>query len=131
MKKVDTSKLAALRKAKGKTQTDLGDALLINQGNYSRREKTGDFTEDEIKKLAKALGVKPEEFLSEGEATIDDLYKFLAENSIKQESMMRVILMTVGELLADKKGVPVGTFLEKLTEAVNAQSSQRIQKLQP
>lgn len=130
MIKVDPLKLARLRKAKGKTQSDIAEALKINQGGYSRKEKDGDFTEDEIKQIATLLGVKEEKIAVEGSVEIADLYKMLAESSIKQESLLKVILMSVGEILADKKGVPVGTFLEKLTEAVNSQSSQQIQKLQ-
>lgn len=128
MSTIDSDKLIAARKAKGKTQADIAKHLKMDQSAYSRKERTGELSLSEIDKISSYLKVDKEALASEG-VTISDLYKLLAEEAIKQDSMLRVILMAVGELLAEKKGVPVGTLLNNLTEAVNSQSLNRLEKL--
>jgi transcriptional regulator with XRE-family HTH domain len=130
MLKIDSRKLEDARKLKNVTQKELSKALDMDQGGFSRKAKAEEFSEKEIEKIAFHLKVKVEDIANNGGVSINDLYKFLAKNAIKQESMLRVLLMTVGELLADKKGVPTGTLLDKLTEAVNSQSEHQIEKLQ-
>jgi DNA-binding XRE family transcriptional regulator len=129
MIRIDPEKLLILRKGKGITQKEMAEWLNINQGGYSRKETLGDFTEDEINRISKKLHVKTEAFAQRGEYELKDIYQFLAENAIRQESIMKVVLTVVGELLAEKKGVPVGTLLSKLTEEVNLQSAKHLEKL--
>jgi transcriptional regulator with XRE-family HTH domain len=131
MIRIDPEKLLILRKGKGITQKEMAEWLNINQGGYSRKETVGDFTEDEINRISKKLHVKSEEFAQRGEYELKDIYQFLAENAIRQESIMRIVLTVVGELLAEKKGVPVGTLLNKLTEEVNHLSAKQLEKLKP
>ncbi len=103
MNKISPERLLEARKSKGKTQDELAKTLLIDQSAYSRKEKSGDFTDQEIEKLATSLSVAVKDILADDISALE-IYKAIVSSSIKQEASLSVHLMVVGELLAEKKG---------------------------
>lgn len=126
----NTTRLKELRKKKGVNQETLCEVLEISQSTYSAKEKTGDFTDEELKKIARVLNVNVEELESNSNnAHIGDVAQFLAEKAVQQESMLRVLLSAVGELLAEKEGITSEEMKARLIKAVNSQSLRTLDKL--
>lgn len=129
MNTVNQQALKSLRKLHNKTQEDLATELGISRQSYIAREKTGEFNAEEIEKLANFFDIKKEELYREKAVELNDLYQLIAENSIRQDSMLRALLSAVSELVAQKRGITVDEMNRRILKSVNSQSTQRLDQL--
>lgn len=65
MKELDGNKIKKIRQDKNLTQHDVAEKMKLYDKTYARKEKTGDFNEDERKKLIEILRIRIDEIGAE------------------------------------------------------------------
>lgn len=125
MFRVDPIKLEEARNGKGKSQGDLGKTIGISQGAYSTREKTGTFSEEEVIKICKYLGIKKEQI----QLNVVNDFSYLINKAIQTESALKVILSTQAEILAKLTNGNVTKIRIDLESVVDNLSKQALEQL--
>jgi transcriptional regulator with XRE-family HTH domain len=127
--------IKARRDLKGIKQSDVASHLGMPLSTYSAKERKGDFTEKEIAKVEKFVGFEKGslmKFANQKEMDISDSIGFAVRKIIQLESMQRVLLKAVAELLASersratKRPVKVSAILMEMTNSVEAESAETV-----
>lgn len=122
---IDLTKIIALREHLKKTQEEAGKAIGLGRTTYIAREKTGNFSKEEIDRLAVFFGVKSEELYKQNGTPIhiEDSINRLTEIAIRTESLQRAIVVGLAKLIALQTGMDAAKILEDLTAVANQESS--------
>jgi len=93
------------RKLKPLTQADLADKLGIKRSTYADQEKSGNFSDAEIAKAEKILGIPQGTLIKDLGLTpktvkIEDVAATLLQNDIEKIALSRTILAVLAEMNA-------------------------------
>lgn len=122
-------KIRRLRKEKNINQEDLGEAIGLKLTTYAAREKKGIFSEGELAKILKKIGVTREVFDKyqiPGKALME---VSVPENLLVIDAKMDVALSALAELLAKANGQSVTGASNDLLKAVKERYDQKTAEL--
>lgn len=121
-------KIKALREAKGVTLKIMGDIFKVGITTYSARETRGDFSEDDMTKILKKLGISRDEFQAY-RIPGEEIKLSLPETLMGMDAKLDVLLSAIGELLAKQNGQSVTGAVNDLTKAVKERYDLKIGEL--
>ena len=106
-------KVERIRRLRGMTQTDLGDALGITKQAVSKLEQTEKIGDDKIKQIAEALGVTEEGLKKYNEETVlYNTYNFFENSGVSAASIGTHTIETLNNFPVEK----TIEFFEKLLD---------------
>ena len=123
MEEIDLAKIIHFRKHLGITQEVAAKAIDLSRTIYVGREKNGDFTKDEIDKLAALFKVEPSDLYKRSQVDIADGINRLMEAIIRTESLHTAVLIGISKMLSFQTGEDASKILEDLIKVANQQSS--------
>lgn len=124
MYKINIAEIVRLRKHLNVNQVEAGKALGMSRTTYLQREGSGQFTEEELSKLAGLLKVNVSDlYETEGDIGINGILDRLAESSYRTEAMLSAALVGLAKVLEKLTDRDAAKILEDLIAASNLQSS--------
>jgi DNA-binding XRE family transcriptional regulator len=126
---IDLSKIIQLRKHLGITQEKAAEAVGLSRTVYVGRENRGNFSKEEMEKLAVLFEVKPDELYKKSQVYVAEGINRLMEVAIRTEALHKAVLVGIVKMLSFQTGMDATKILEDLTSVANLQSSSFVDEL--
>lgn len=130
MPSVNINEIVRLRNHLKINQPVAAEALGIGRTTYIQREKNGDFTEEELTKLAVLLKTNVSNLYSKDrDIEVNAVIGRIAESSVRTEAMLSAVLVGLSKVLEKQTDIDAAKILADLIAASNLESSTFLHEL--